>query len=223
MEENKDNTSKIPEVNNNIPEISKIPDLPDQNNEIKSESETVKKQVKTSNQDRGFTEQQQQNQQQYQQQYSQQQQNNYNQQQYQNQNNQQQYQGANNYAQQNTGSRTNQYKNPIKIKLPNSSGILTLGILSILSICCCGPFLGPILSIIALAMIPKAMRTYRENPELYKISSLKNLKAGKVCAIIGLVITVIIIILIIASSSMNPNDFGNYELGYDVSWDRLGY
>jgi len=68
--------------------------------------------------------------------------------------------------------------------LPNSMGVLVLGILSIAMCVCCG-FPGLILGIIALFLASSTMRTYNESPQSYSIASYKNLEAGKVCAIIG--------------------------------------
>ena len=68
-----------------------------------------------------------------------------------------------------------------KAELPNATGILVLGILSIVM---CGIF-GLIMGIISLTMSSKTNALYVENPELYSLSSYKNMKAGRTCAIIG--------------------------------------
>lgn len=82
----------------------------------------------------------------------------------------------------------------VQEKLPNSGGILTLGILSIVFT----GLLGLILSIIALSMSSSAMREYEQNPGRYSESSYKNVKAGRTCAIVelGLLGLAIVIILI---------------------------
>lgn len=82
-------------------------------------------------------------------------------------------------------------KSPIQQKVPNSSGILTLGILSIVSFCCCWGLVGIVLAIIALSMTPAAKRKYRENPDLFTLSSYKNINAGQITAIIGISISII--------------------------------
>jgi len=72
-----------------------------------------------------------------------------------------------------------------KKKLPNTAGILVCGILSI-------PFaglLGLILGIISLSMANSALRDYKIKPEQYTESSYKNVNAGKICAIIGLILS----------------------------------
>ena|SRR3989338_6358058 len=68
-----------------------------------------------------------------------------------------------------------------QVTLPNSGGILALGILSIVF----AGSVGLILGIIGMSMAGPALRNYAENPGKYTESSLKNAKAGKVCSIIG--------------------------------------
>lgn len=70
-------------------------------------------------------------------------------------------------------------------RLPNSTLILVLGILSILT-CCCYGVLGLILGIIAMVMANKATAMYMENPEQY--TGYQNVKTGKILAIIGIII-----------------------------------
>lgn len=73
-------------------------------------------------------------------------------------------------------------------QIPNSTASLVLGIISI-PVCFCY-FLfgipGLILSIIALIQANKGKKIYEENPSLYTQASFNNLKAGRVCAIVGL-------------------------------------
>jgi hypothetical protein len=73
----------------------------------------------------------------------------------------------------------------MKIPVPNSTAVLVLGILSIV-ICC---FFGLIMAIIALVLASKGTALYNANPALYTESSYSNLKAGRICAIIGLILT----------------------------------
>jgi len=98
---------------------------------------------------------------------------------------------------QNYGNNNQNYQQPpvppqqgnynyIQPPLPNSTAILVLGILSI--VLCCG-FVGVILGIIALAMSGKANALYMANPNYYSLSSYKNMKAGKTCAIIGTILS----------------------------------
>jgi hypothetical protein len=110
-----------------------------------------------------------------------------------------------------------------KKSVPNSAGVLTLGILSILSLCCCGGFLAPILSIIALALIPKARKAYSQNPDLYSTSSMGSLKAGKICAIIGLVLAIIFIIYLIVAMAVQGHDANYFNEAINEAWNESGY
>lgn len=76
--------------------------------------------------------------------------------------------------------------------LPNATPVLVLGILSIL-LCICYGFLGIILAVIALVLAAKDKRLYTAGPEAYTLASWKNLKAGRICAIIGLILSVLFI------------------------------
>lgn len=80
--------------------------------------------------------------------------------------------------------------------VPNSIGALVLGILSIVFFWCYG-IISIILGIIALVLASQGERLYSANPQLYTLASYKNLKAGKICAIIGLSLAALWIIAII--------------------------
>jgi Na+-transporting methylmalonyl-CoA/oxaloacetate decarboxylase gamma subunit len=67
--------------------------------------------------------------------------------------------------------------------LPNATATLVLGILSIVVCFICG--------IVALVISNKDMDMYRANPEQYSLSSYNNIKAGRVCAIIGIILQVL--------------------------------
>lgn len=71
-----------------------------------------------------------------------------------------------------------------KKTLPYSNAVLVLGIISIPT-CFCFGIVGLTCGIIALVLSKKGLDIFEENPELYKPSSVGNLKAGKICAIIG--------------------------------------
>lgn len=75
------------------------------------------------------------------------------------------------------------------MQLPNATATLVLGILSIVVCFICG--------IIALVISNKDIAMYKANPELYSAASYNNIKAGRVCAIIGLALQVIGIIIYI--------------------------
>ncbi|RXK61614.1 DUF4190 domain-containing protein [Lacibacter luteus] len=79
--------------------------------------------------------------------------------------------------------------------LPNATIVLVLGILSIIA--CCFYGLGIILGIVAIVLAAKDKKLFAAEPELYTASSLKNLNAGRVCAIIGLILSALYLILII--------------------------
>lgn len=85
--------------------------------------------------------------------------------------------------------------------LPNSTGILVLGILSIVT-CFCYGIPGLILAIIALAMGSKAKNLLESQPGRFSESSVKNYKAGKVCAIIGLVLSALFLVFVIIYVAM---------------------
>lgn len=81
--------------------------------------------------------------------------------------------------------------------LPNATAVLILGILSIVT-CCCYGVIGLILGIIALVLAKKDKGLYNANPVAYTDGSLKNLNAGRICAIIGLVLNIIYLLLYVA-------------------------
>lgn len=80
--------------------------------------------------------------------------------------------------------------------VPNATGVLVLGILSIV-FCWCYGVVGIILGIVALVLAGKGKAAYDANPGAYTESSLKNLNAGKICAIIGLALNVLWLIYIV--------------------------
>jgi hypothetical protein len=90
--------------------------------------------------------------------------------------------------------------------LPNATAILVLGILSIL-VC-------QLLGIAALIMANNSLALYRQNPERYSESSYNNVKAGKICGIIGIVLIAVFICLAIAGvgvfSIMSGRHGGSY-------------
>src|SRR6056297_152016 len=92
----------------------------------------------------------------------------------------------------NTEKQTNQAGQPAQAMqqpLPNASAVLVLGILSIVTFWCINGLVGIVLGIIGLVLAGKPLKLYNDNPELYTESSYKNVKAGKICSIIGLAIS----------------------------------
>jgi hypothetical protein len=92
----------------------------------------------------------------------------------------------------NQGQNVNQQFNNQygQMPVPNSTAVLVLGILSIVG-CFCYSFPGLIMGIIALVLAKKGNDAYINNPSSFTISSYSNLKAGKVCAIIGTILAAI--------------------------------
>ncbi|WCO03014.1 CCC motif membrane protein [Psychroserpens ponticola] len=78
--------------------------------------------------------------------------------------------------------------NQTQEQLQNSTLILVLGILSIVT-CCCYGIVGLILGIVTIVLAKKATKIYAENPDLY--TGFKNVKTGKILAIIGLILSVL--------------------------------
>lgn len=81
-----------------------------------------------------------------------------------------------------------------KQQLPNSTLVLIFGIASIVT-CFCYGILGLIFGIVTLILEKKAKNLYLANPELYL--GYENLKAGKICAIIGTILSSIYLLIII--------------------------
>lgn len=78
--------------------------------------------------------------------------------------------------------------------LPNATAVLVLGIVSIIG-CFCYGIIGLICGIIALVLAKKDLRLYNSAPGQYALSSYNNLKAGRICAIIGVILSSILIVI----------------------------
>jgi hypothetical protein len=110
----------------------------------------------------------------------------------------------------NTFSSYNQGGNLIT---PNSIPVLVLGILSIV-LCWCYGILSIVLGVIAVVLANAGEKEYRLNPNAYSLSSYKNLKAGKTCAIIGLalagvaIICLVIYVIVVGSLAINLLNLG---------------
>jgi hypothetical protein len=79
---------------------------------------------------------------------------------------------------------TNTTNQSLPLPVPNSTAVLVLGILSIVTCWCLG-IVGLTLGIIALVLANKSNKMYLANPSEYSEASYKNMKAGKICAIVG--------------------------------------
>lgn len=88
-----------------------------------------------------------------------------------------------------------------RFPLPNATAVLVLGIVSIVG-CFCYSIVGLICSIIALVLASKDMAMYKTSPMKYTPGSYNNLKGGKVCAIIGLSMSILYLIIIIIAIAM---------------------
>jgi len=110
---------------------------------------------------------------------------------------------------------------PYQIQLPNSTGILVMGILSIVCFCCVAAgLIGITLGILALVLGNKAQKEYTLNPEKYTIKSYKNAKSGRVCGIIGLSIGGVWLIAILAFLSAIGWAIGTILT--TMPWDMIG-
>ena len=87
--------------------------------------------------------------------------------------------------------------NTQKIELPNSMVVLVLGIISIIGCCCSYGAVGVICGIIALVLANSATKLYVSDPGRFTESSYKNMNAGKICAIIGIVISSVTLIFML--------------------------
>ncbi len=81
-----------------------------------------------------------------------------------------------------------------KQQLPNATLVLIFGIASIVT-CFCYGILGLIFGVIALVLAKKAKDLHLADPELYL--GYDNLKAGKICAIIGVTLSSLYLFVII--------------------------
>ena len=77
-----------------------------------------------------------------------------------------------------------QYYNKPQAPLPNATAVLVLGIISLVG-CFCYGIVGLICGIIGLVLAKKDLQLYKANPSEYSEGSYNNLKAGRVCAIVG--------------------------------------
>ena len=80
--------------------------------------------------------------------------------------------------------------------LPNSTASLVLGILSIVGTLCYG-IIGLICGVTGLVLAGKDRKLYREAPELYSASSYGTSNAGRICSIIGVVLSSIFFLFFI--------------------------
>jgi M penetrans paralogue family 26 len=102
-------------------------------------------------------------------------------------------------------SMNQQYKhsNLPQSPLPNATAVLVLGICSIVVCSLCG--------IIGLILANQDMRLYNQNPDLYTESSLSNIKAGRICSIIGVVLLGLgLLVFLVALMAGGLSEFSSY-------------
>lgn len=95
--------------------------------------------------------------------------------------------------------------------VPNATAILVLGIVSIVG-CFCWGIVGLGCGIAALIMASKALGDYNQNPAAYTQSSFKNVNAGKICAIIGTILSALALLSFIFQMAMgNPYRYNYWD------------
>ena len=98
--------------------------------------------------------------------------------------------------------------------LPDSSLILAMGIISLVtSILCCIIYglPGLITGIVGLVMGNKSLAIYKRDPSFYSNKSFKDVKAGRICSIIGISLSGLILLILgialIIGMTLIPENF----------------
>ena len=102
-----------------------------------------------------------------------------------------------------------------QMPLPKSGAVLTLGIISI-ALCWCYGVVALTCGIIALVLANKSLVLYKENPNNYTLSSYNNLKAGRVCSIIGICLSALMVLYVIVVLAFVGAAFSA------MPWDMMG-
>lgn len=111
--------------------------------------------------------------------------------------------------------------NLTELQLPNSTGVLVMGILSIVCFCCLAAGLvGITLGILALVLGNKAIKEYSDAPDKYTEKSFKNAKAGRICGIVGLSLGGLWVITALAYLSAIGWAIGTFIT--TMPWEMLG-
>ncbi len=112
----------------------------------------------------------------------------------------------------NSGQAINIGKDLKREQVPNNMAVLILGILSIIPGVVFFGLLGIILGIITLSIAAGAMELINQNPGKYTKSSIQLVKAGRICGIIGLILSsLFMIILFIFALSFSSSLMGNTD------------
>lgn len=116
----------------------------------------------------------------------------------------------------------NPYNNPyqqnpmgMQRDVPNATAILVLGIVSIVG-CFCYGIIGLGCGIAALVMATKALNEYNQNPSGFTRQSYNNAKAGRICAIIGTILSGLYLLYVIFIFAFLGSSF----MGSGI-WDRF--
>ena len=133
------------------------------------------------------------------------------------------YENNNNFnVNENSGNEPKQTpkNNGMKMSAPHANLVLSFGIVSIFTFCCCSGILGIIFAILALVFAAKSKKEFNANRELYDETSFGKVRSGKTCAIIGLVLGLIILtIAIVVVNIFSPDELMHIEGG----WNQMGY
>ena len=105
--------------------------------------------------------------------------------------------------------------------LPYSTVVLVLGIISI-ALCCVYGIIGLVNGIVALVLAGKATALYKAEPELYSDASYSNLKAGRICAIVGTVLSSLIMLFFLAYIAFIGTYLGLFT-ALIASFSQAGY
>jgi multisubunit Na+/H+ antiporter MnhG subunit len=101
-----------------------------------------------------------------------------------------------------------------KEKLPDSQTALILGILSIVTSCCCWGIIGVFFGFIGLSKANKAIALHNENPDQY--DGINNANTAKTTSIIGIVIGILYMMWLIYLLTS-----GDYELMMEQYQDLI--
>lgn len=108
-----------------------------------------------------------------------------------------------------------------KMQLPNLTGVLVFGILSIVGFCCIAGIIGVIFGVLALVFGTKAQKEARENPDKYTEVSIKNNNAGKICGIIGLSLSALWLIGFIIKVTVLGLALGSFFSAFP--WETINF
>ena len=92
----------------------------------------------------------------------------------------------------------NMETNYIQPELPDTKMVLVLGIISIPAAFFTG-IVGLVCGIIALNLAKKAKKTYLQNPGKYQETSYSQMNTGRICALIGTILSAITVFCFLAA------------------------